>query len=201
MTRQEIARLVCKSFGLLFAAYAVYFFWASLGTIFFIVRGSDRLEFEPNSYSGAWAVFMTFGVYLSTAAVFWFGAVWIGSRMASQDPSPVTSLTLSTADIISIVFGACGIFIFVDGLSELTSIGASYLYDRFGPERLSFDASSFDWLLRSEYYGRSFWESLVRFAIGLWLILGSRSIVGMFRRMRTWGLDAPDRNKDSGDQS
>ncbi len=187
MTRQEIARLVCKTLALLFGGYAVIYIFAVLGNSFYFLVSLDRFKYELSDFLMALSMFIPFVAIATVAAVLWTSPDWITSRMVSPDPSAVTALKISTSEVTSIVFSVCGVVVFISGISEMSSYVANTLYVNSRNDNF--------------FMGEIFLEALAKIAIGLWLVIGSRGIVGMIHRYRTWGLDKQAHSEEASETS
>ncbi len=174
MSRGEIAAVICKTLALITFAQGVYL--VSIAGTFVI----SRIAWFPFRGSCDWrGIEATLLLAVPTLVIFVVGIVFwqqadaIARRMVSADPSPVASLPVTMADVMTIAFSTAGLFVFVQSFRELAAIAFQIHTNYFVNENF--------WSLPHT------WSALAGVAIGLWLILGSRGIVGAIHWCRTAG--------------
>jgi len=114
----------------------------------------------------------------------WNKADSVASRMVSDDPAPVTSAQATREDLLGVAYSAMGMFILASSLSELgKTIGQLLAAEHLGVQPHQMWQNS-AWQFR-------FWGGLSQIGIGLWLLLGSRGIVRVLRKLQRPDVETP----------
>ena len=98
--------------------------------------------------------------------------------MVFSDPTPVTGNSLDQASALSIAMSVVGAFIAIKTLPEL--VGTFVL--------LAGERSS--QYLSDARVQVGLWTNVAKLMLAIWLLFGSRGIVNVIRRLRSW--PAPD---------
>jgi len=132
--------------------------------------------YQYSSPPSAWSAtaFLPAALLLLVSTFLWFSARRIEHRSKIETPSQESESDLTVYSIQSIIFSALGIYLIVDSIIPVTNLVS-----------LIFSAN------QNGYFPR-FWSQLASLAvrglltlgIGLWLILGSKSL----RRFKLWLL-------------
>lgn len=179
MSRRELAAFACRVLALLMVAQGFY----GVATSLFLMLGAAMLSpyhgylREIDLWKGCLVVSPTIALFL-VAAFFWKRADDIASRMVSGSSETVTLGRLPLRDVMTILFSFAGVFLFVDGFRGLVGIFSL----------LFLSQSRIDDVLEVS----DFWAYVGQITLALWLVLGSRGILGVVERLRFGGQGRGD---------
>jgi hypothetical protein len=108
----------------------------------------------------------------------WTRAWWIAEKLVPEDAKYSRWPHLRIADLQVVAFSMVGLFTLVSGVQYFArSVGLyiGILYSEHYARRITF----FEWLTMEDTVG-----SLAECVLGLWLVLGSRGLVRVIRRLR-----------------
>ena len=174
MTKREVAVLACKILG-------VYFFIVSLSGFAFTVsmvfanfsRGTE------DSMSNVRFVGLVGPIPVIVLSILlWFLADRIAGRMVSGTEGSTEVSKLTAADIQAIAFSVVGMLVLTRFFPQLAQLIVNLsILDRY-------DHAPMDAMTKGRIGGL-----IVQLAIGLWLLLGSRGLVGFLKTVREAGLE------------
>lgn len=180
MTRREIAQLACKILALFVLCQALGYLYQTVAFLVFEISSMIRGGLSTSSF-GPNMAFASIGVgMLLLSYILWWQSSRIGSRMVAADPTPVTASSLDQASVFSIAMSVVGAFIAIKTLPELVGTlvflrgvrSSQYLPDAHMQVRL--------------------WTGVAKLMLAIWLLFGSRGIVNVIRRVRSWpASDSP----------
>ena len=110
---------------------------------------------------------------LLAGIVLWCLAGPIGRLMVPGNPSPITGIRLDAGQLLGVALAVFGVYLAVAGFRSL----AYLLWDNWD------SLGSLPVLLRRRSFHSSFWSMVIDLAAGIWLILGSRGLVELRRRL------------------
>lgn len=174
MTRREIAELMCKALSLLIIAYSIYqlaAFMIYLICTFLFSLFHDWADWSELTMSLLFlAPFLTLAI---VAAIYWKWSRKIAEFMVSDDPEPVTTVSISVRDVMVVVYSLCGVLLLLNGVKGM--VGVLILVEQFssGPEEM--------WNMPKT------WSAITEIIFGTWLLLGSHGIVRAIYWLRTTG--------------
>lgn len=172
LNRREIAALVCKTLALiLFALVAVSSLTAVLPLALMFLSA-------PYEWSHEFLLLLCVAVPLFAmfvvGVIYWKKSNLIAKFMLSADPSPVTIQSFTVQDAMIVVLSTVGLCCFLEGIVRF--VGIVYFAQNFT-------------LTASEFWNHpQIWSATVQLASGLWLMFGSRGIVGVIHWCRTAGV-------------
>jgi hypothetical protein len=171
LTRLEIAELACK----ILAVWALAQAALSITPLFLLLflAFSDPGRAFAASFSAIIPVGeIIVGIFL------WGYSRAIGRRMVRDDPMPVVSTDMDGEHLMSIAFAAIGIYAVWASSEDFFRKAVQILYTcrEEGITYADFWAND-DW-------NASFFGTLGSLALGMWLLLGSRGIVRIVRRIQ-----------------
>ena len=180
MTRREIAVVACKVLALWMIAQGVFF--ACHGLLLFVITAigsmTDHARFGWDEML-VMTVTSTPGLAMLVVGILvWLKAPWLGRRMVGDDPTPVTRSDITSQSVMSITCAGVGVFLLVPTLRDLAG-------DFILISKTDVPFSEF-W--RSANWHADFWSTILQLVLALWLILGSRGVVKLFRWSRTAGI-------------
>ncbi len=174
MTKHEVAVLACKILGIYFVVGGL----SGLGyAVTELVRHFSRGT--EGSMSNLWlatlvgsTLMVVFGILL------WVLVDRIAARVVSGAEAPTEVSKISGADIQAIAFSVVGMLVLARFFPQLAQL-IVYLsiLDRY-------DHTPVDAMTKGRIGGL-----IVQLAIGLWLLLGSRGLVGLLKTVREAGLE------------
>jgi hypothetical protein len=126
-------------------------------------------------------------LHLAMVTFLWKRARWIATRLVPEDVAE-GRLKLRVTDLQVAAFSTVGVVFLLNSIWHLTRAVGRYLDVSRGDGLSTFSLGGRkmtfgDWLLWEPTL-----EGLVTGGIAIWLMLGSRSIVGWMRRLRKTGL-------------
>lgn len=174
MTRLEIATLACKVLALWLFANAVVVgvsVGPTLVSAVLSIFGPSGFQHTPLSMV-VWTGFPAAG-YLAMGLFLWFRAASLAGRMVTDDPAPATRADITAEGVMAVAFAAVGVFVVTRVLPGI----AWGLYQRVGDPRPVGGRGS----------QPALWPNAIGLGLGLWLLLGSRGIAEVVRRLRRAG--------------
>lgn len=171
MTRREIATVACQILALAVAGYG----WVCL------IQGLPYAIYARNASFAErlliQAIPAGMGIaFLLVGWVMWRRASVYAERMTEADPTPVTTTGLSSGDVLSLACCVIGIWISAPAVMELLKIGVKVVLAASNSDDFELSVDNLLWMLAPE---------VVRFASGLYMILGARGISNAIRKWRS----------------
>jgi hypothetical protein len=178
MTKRDVAELACKILALFYLIANLHTFLTTPVSVGMTIWRALRYgEFEETGIAMLIIATAT-GFILLLVWFLWTRSWWIAKKMVPDDANYSRWPRLRVADVQVVAFSMVGLFTLVNGVQYLARSFGLYFgslhadhYDR----RMSF----LEWLSLDETLA-----SIVGCVLGLWLILGSRGIVRLIRRLR-----------------
>jgi len=173
MTKHEVAALACKILGIYFIVGALSGFGYAVTMM--VEHFSGMREGEIGNL---WlAALVGSGLMMVFGILLWFLADRVAARMVPERGSLAVESRTTGADIQAIAFSVVGVFVLARFFPRLTQliVNLSVLADY---DRAQLDART------KAMIG----ELIVQLAIGLWLLFGSRGIVGLLKTARGVGI-------------
>jgi hypothetical protein len=179
MSKRDVAELTCR-------ILALYYLVANLHSLI-----GMPLTLGMGGWSlirhGGWDV-MGIGLLFTALATgfvivlvwfLWTRAWWIANKLVPDDANYSRWPRLRAADLQVVAFSTIGLITLVNSIRFFARSFGLYITmlnsDRFGERRMTF----FEWLIMEDTLA-----SLVGCVVGLWLVLGSRGLVRLIRRLR-----------------
>jgi hypothetical protein len=162
LTHAEVGLLVCRCLALwIFAHGAADLIQLALAAVVLVIDGT----FPPAVVGGVLSQFplAQFGI----AAVLWFGAERIGSKLVFRPHAPLHILRANMRSLLPIVFVGTGLFLVIPQIRILVRLAVLLLVDR-----VEFRETL--WLYDTQ---AAFWSAIANLALGSWFIFDSRRIV------------------------
>lgn len=197
MTKREVANLCCR----VLAIYALLQALPSLGLIIGLVHPLfDSPPWTGNEILQQFIVASQPVLLLAAATVLWkkswhIAALMVGYTIQDRADEPdVKAARPAAADIHIIAFSTVGLFVLIETIPEVIAYAFHY----------AAASATGDPMLQTKV---QFWGAerviymALRFAIGLWLILGARGLVSALRRLRYAGLESAERPHASSSSS
>ncbi len=174
MNRREVATVVSRSIALVILAQVAYFGTVLLAVVLISVLMTPFRESWFAWWHRSSMLLFTAPIFAGSvlAIIYWKKAPAIAVRMVPGTLEPVAP-SFDIRDVMVVAYSTAGLFVFLGGLREFVSVlfhARLYNYS-------TYELSRTDGL----------WISTAQLALALWLILGSRGIVGAVYWMRTAG--------------
>ena len=186
LTRLEIAELVCKAVALWPLASGIISL-SALVLMLFTLLLCDRNS--GHSLVGvAFGGIVPLGEFLA-AALLWKMSGFIARRMVRDIPVPVLRTGLTSGQLMVIAFTTVGIYALFSGVKELLRIAAQVFF------MCRENGINYSEFLKDINWQANFWGTLLNCGVAIWLVLGSRGIVQMIRRVRHGSVKASDEDQ------
>jgi len=178
ITRQEIGAFACKVIALWLFVEAAMDAGGAISVMYGLItqRPLAGPSLSTTIYWGLLPLHTLLG-----GVVLWCLAGVIGRRMVRRDPSPIVGIDFDAGQLLGVALVVAGIFLVVSGVKSfayLVYYNWNYL-----------DSLSALWG-RSTFHAR-FWNIVIQFAAGFWLLFGFRGIVALLGRLRSERLANP----------
>lgn len=179
MTKREVAELACRILALYYLVANLHSFLGlpvTLGmSLWQVMRHGDW----DITGMGILFVALATGLVLVLVWFLWTRAWWIAEKLVPDDANYSRWPRVRAAELQVVSFSMVGLFTLVSSVQFFArSVGLyiGMLYaDHFEGRRMTF----LEWLTLEDTIG-----SLAGCVLGLWLVLGSRGLVRMIRRLR-----------------
>lgn len=174
MTKREIAALACK----ILALYAVTLAWGAIGSIipFLLYRVEPS---QGMSLTGITIANISYTVLMGTTAfLLWFKADRIAISMVRDEGMAIENSKIHSSDIKAIAFSVVGLFILAETIPHAVGVIVERSMSTPMPGMdMGWNAGKKALVARL----------VVEIAIGFWLLLGSRGLVGLLKLSRESG--------------
>jgi hypothetical protein len=178
MTKRDVAELACRILALYYLVTNLHWFVS----IPFLSAGLREAQ-RGGSFAETGTVLLgaALGILFVLGVVWflWTRSGWIAEKIVPNEANDSRWPHFRVADLQVVAFSMIGLMTLIDGVryfSRSAGLYLSYLYDSNHPAAY---VSLRDWLLMEQTL-----PSLLSIVLGLWLILGSRGVVRLIRRLQ-----------------
>jgi hypothetical protein len=186
MSKREVAELACRILALYYLVANLHSFLGlpiTLGMgVWRVVQSGD---WDVTGFAIVFTALAT-GFVIALVWFLWTRASWIAEKMVPHDANYSRWPHVRAADLQVVAFSMVGLFTLVNGFQSLARSFGLYIgvlnSEQYGERRITF----LEWLTLEDTLG-----SLVGCILGIWLLLGSRGLVRLIRRLRRPEFDEP----------
>ena len=162
MNKREVAILACRAFAL----YLIFWLVIQLEVVSYVWATARGSELSAQRYP---LILIPFATAVVLAILVWRKAGWLADRMVAGIPeTEASATTLTAADLQVVAFTVVGLVLLVRTIPRAATVLRR-------PAEIAYLVS---WL--------------IQLALGVWLLLGSRGIVCVLRKIRTAGIRSSD---------
>ena len=179
MTKREVAELACRILALYYLVVNLHSLLGLPVTLGMTIW--QAIQFGELGKAGIAMLFtaVATGLVILLVWFLWTRSGWIAEKMVPADANYSRWPRLRVADLQVVAFSMIGLLTFIEGARGFSRavglyVGALYSENLYDP-----GITFLDWFATQDTLA-----SLVSCVVGLWLILGSRGIVRLIRRMR-----------------
>jgi hypothetical protein len=179
MSKREVAELACRILALYYLVVNLHSFVTLPITLGMGVW--NAIQFGGWDATGIGILFIGLGTGCIIALVWflWTRAWWIAEKLVPHDANYSRWPRVRAQDMQVVAFSMVGLFTLVNSFQSLARSFGMYVgvlnSDEYGERRITF----LEWLTLEGALG-----SLIGCILGLWLVLGSRGLVRLIRRLR-----------------
>jgi hypothetical protein len=135
-------------------------------------------DWDATGYAALFTSLAT-GFVLALVWFLWTRAWWVAEKLVPDDANYSRWPHIRSVDLQVVGFSMVGLFSLVDGIRYFTRSVGVYLGILYSENLGDSTVTFLDWLIMEDTLA-----SLATIAVGLWLVLGSRGIVRLIRRLR-----------------
>ncbi len=191
MNKREIAQLACKILAVwFFCQVATNLYGIVMFLIFPILQLFGGHASAPDFAGALVGALLAIGP-LIIGILLWWKSGRIATKMASDDPVPVTSGSLDQKSVLAIAFVVVGALLAVNTLPQFGR--TLYVIVR--------DNASFSEHWVSKEFQAKFLSDVFQLLLAFWLIFGSKGIAGMIRQFRARGESHYSQDGENGNSS